>query len=169
MLVSQTWHAKERKDTKLFKQEQQQEHIGGSNRTGEFHKNIVTKHIMCFTVESGPCPTETRMKTTSREIFGIPLQTYEKSKTKSRRKARIIFHQFQDVRSGLLRGVCKRGGGDYIYIRNSMERRGEGAAQRNLYNHPNLKGGENTELAQIHSNACRLTHLFSPGRFPVVA
>ena len=74
MLMSQTWHhAHERKDTKLSEQEQQRQHIGGSNRTGEFHKNIVTKH-MCFTVESGPRCTETRTKTTSRAIFGIPLQ-----------------------------------------------------------------------------------------------
>ena len=53
MLISQTWQAHERKDTKLSEQKQQQEHIGGSNRTGEFHKKIVTTH-MCFTVESGP-------------------------------------------------------------------------------------------------------------------
>ena len=56
MLISQTWHAHKRKDTKLSEQKQQQEHIGRSNRTGEFRKNIVTKH-MCFTVESGPRPT----------------------------------------------------------------------------------------------------------------
>ena len=114
MLISQTWQAHERKDTKLSEQKQQQEHIGGSNRTGEFHKNIVKKH-MCFTVESGPRYTETRTKTTSRAIFGIPLQKYFRVKTKSRRKARILFHQFQDVHSGLLHGVCKRGGGDLIY------------------------------------------------------
>ena len=73
MHFSQTLHAHKRKDTNLFEQKQQQEHIGGSNRTGEFHKQIVTKH-MCFTVDSGPRPTETRTKTTSRAIFGIPLQ-----------------------------------------------------------------------------------------------
>ena len=100
MLISQTWHAHKRKDTNLFEQKQQQEHIGRSNWTGEFHKNIFTKH-MCFTVESGPRYTETRTKTTSRAIFGIHLHHYEKSKTKSRRKARIVFHQFQDVRSGM--------------------------------------------------------------------
>ena len=101
MLISQTWHAHKRKDTKLFEQKQQQEHIGRSNWTSEFHKNIVTKHV-CFTVESGPRYTETRTKTTSRAIFGIPLQKENSTKTKSRRKARIMFHQFQDVRSGLL-------------------------------------------------------------------
>ena len=90
MLISQTWHAHKRKDTKLFEQKQQQEHIGGSNRTGEFHKNIVTKH-MCFTVESGPCPTETRTKTTSRAIFGIPLQTYEKVKNEKPQESEDIF------------------------------------------------------------------------------
>ena len=58
MLISQTWHVHKRKDAKLSEQQQQQEHIGGSNRTSEFHKKIVTKH-MCFTVESGPGPTET--------------------------------------------------------------------------------------------------------------
>ena len=94
MFISPTWYAHKRKDTKLSDQKQQQEHIGGSNWTVEFHKNIVTKH-MCFTVESGPRPTETRTKTTSRAIFGIPLQKKHSTKTKSRRKARIIFHKFQ--------------------------------------------------------------------------
>ena len=101
MLISQTWHAHKRKDTKFFEQKQQQEHIGGSNRAGEFHKNTMTKH-MCFTVESGPRCTGTRTKTTSRAIFGIPLQKNNSTKTKSRGKASIFFHQFQDVRSGLL-------------------------------------------------------------------
>ena len=57
MLISRTWHAHKRKDTKSFEQKQQQEHIGRSNWTGEFHKKIVAKHV-CFTVESGPRPTE---------------------------------------------------------------------------------------------------------------
>ena len=55
MHISQTLHAHKRKDTNLF--EQKQEHIGGSNRTGEFHLICITKH-MCFTVESGPRYTE---------------------------------------------------------------------------------------------------------------
>ena len=119
MLISQTWQAHERKDTKLSEQKQQQEHIGGSNRTGEFHKQIVTTH-MCFTVESGPGPTGTRTKTTSRAIFGIPLHTEFSIKTKSRRKATIFFHQFQTSAADCS-VACAGGEAETIYIRSSME------------------------------------------------
>ena len=100
MLISQTLHAHKRKDTNLFEQKQQQEHIGGSNRTGEFHKKIVTKH-MCFTVESGPCPTGARTRTPRRRLFVVKRIEFEKSKTKSRRKAIVTVRQFEDVRSGM--------------------------------------------------------------------
>ena len=80
MLISQTWQAHERKDTKLSEQKQQQEHIGRANRTGEIHKKIVTTH-MCFTVGSGPLPTETRTKTLQRRLFIVKRLQYEKSKT----------------------------------------------------------------------------------------
>ena len=56
---------------------------------------------MCFTVESGPGPTGTRTKTLRRRLFVVTRIEFEKSKTKSRRKAIVIFRQFQDVRSGM--------------------------------------------------------------------
>ena len=56
---------------------------------------------MCFTVESGPRPTGTRTKTLRRRLFVVKRIEFEKSKTKSRRKAIVTFRQFEDVRSGM--------------------------------------------------------------------
>ena len=56
---------------------------------------------MCFTVESGPRPTGTRTKTLRRRLFVVKRIEFEKSKTKSRRKANVTFRQFEDVRSGM--------------------------------------------------------------------
>ena len=56
---------------------------------------------MSFTVESGVGPTGTRMKTLRRRLFVVKRIEFEKSKTKSRRKAIVTFRQFQDVRSGM--------------------------------------------------------------------
>ena len=50
--------------------------------------------------------------------FTLPV--FEKSKTKSRRKASVHFHHFEDVRSGM----AKRAAGEEeetLYIRSSME------------------------------------------------
>ena len=98
---------------------QQEEYIGGSNRTSEFHKKIATKH-MCFTVESGPRYAGTRTKTTSRAIFGKPLQKYFRVKTKSRRKARIFFHKFQTSAAVWAKADASEEE-ETIYIRSSME------------------------------------------------
>ena len=65
-----------------------------------FSKQIDTKH-MSFTVESGPGPTGTRTKTLRRRLFVVKRIEFEKSKTKSRRKAIVTFRQFEDVRSGM--------------------------------------------------------------------
>ena len=65
-----------------------------------FSKNIDTKH-MCFTVESGPRPTGTRTRTLRRRLFVVKRIEFEKSKTKSRRKAIVTFRQFEDVRNGM--------------------------------------------------------------------
>ena len=84
-----------------------------------FSKNIDTKH-MCFTVESGPRPTGTRTKTLRRRLFVVKRIEFEKSKTKSRRKASVTFRQFEDVRSGM----ANRDAGEEeetIYIRSSIE------------------------------------------------
>ena len=56
---------------------------------------------MSFTVESGPGPTGTRMKTLRQRLFVVKRIEFEKSKTKSRRKAIVTFRQFEDVRSGM--------------------------------------------------------------------
>ena len=56
---------------------------------------------MCFTVESGPRPTGTRTRTLRRRLFVVKRIEFEKSKTKSRRKAIVTFRQFEDVRSGM--------------------------------------------------------------------
>ena len=56
---------------------------------------------MSFTVESGVCPTGARTKTLRRRLFVVKRIEFEKSKTKSRRKAIVTFRQFQDVRSGM--------------------------------------------------------------------
>ena len=79
-----------------------------------FSKNIDTKH-MCFIVESGPHPTGTRTKTLRRRLFVVKRIEFEKSKTKSRRKANVIFHQFEDVRSGMAKRDASEEEEDVIY------------------------------------------------------
>ena len=58
---------------------------------------------MCVTVESGPGPTGTGTKTLRRRLFGVKRIEFEKSKTKSRRKAIVTCRQFEDVRSGMVK------------------------------------------------------------------
>ena len=79
-----------------------------------FSKNIDTKH-MCFTVESGPGPTGTRTKTLRRRLFVVKRIEFEKSKTKSRRKANVTFRQFEDVRSGMANRSAGEEEEDVIY------------------------------------------------------
>ena len=74
--------------------------LGPPGRLGRFSKKIDTKH-MSFTVESGVCPTGAQTKTLRRRLFVVKRIEFEKSKTKSRRKAIVTFRQFQDVRSGM--------------------------------------------------------------------
>ena len=56
---------------------------------------------MCFTVESEVGCTGARTKTLRRRLFVVKRIEFEKSKTKSRRKAIATFRQFEDVRSGM--------------------------------------------------------------------
>ena len=74
--------------------------LGPAGGPVRFSKHIDTKH-MCFTVESGPRPTGTRTKTLRRRLFVVKRIEFEKSKTKSRRKAIVTVRQFEDVRSGM--------------------------------------------------------------------
>ena len=73
-----------------------------------------TKH-MCFIVESGPGPAGTRTKTLRRRLFIVKGIEFEKSKTKSRRKAIVTFRQFEDVRSGMAKRYAGEEEEDVIY------------------------------------------------------
>ena len=88
--------------------------LGPPSRPVRFSKNIATKH-MCFTVESGPGPTGTRTKTLRRRLFVVKRIEFEKSKTKSRRKAIVTFRQFEDVRSGMANRDAGEEEEDVIY------------------------------------------------------
>ena len=89
--------------------------LGPAGGPVRFSKQIDTKH-MTFTVESGPRPTGTRTKTLRRRLFVVKRIEFEKSKTKSRRKANVTFRQFEDVRSGMaVRNAGEEEEEDVIY------------------------------------------------------
>ena len=75
---------------------------------------------MCFTVESEVGHTGARTRTLRRRLFVVKRLNFEKSKTKSRRKANVFFCQFEDVRSGMAaRDAAEEE--ETIYIRSSIE------------------------------------------------
>ena len=65
-----------------------------------YRKKTVTKH-MCFTVESGLCPTGARTRALRWRLFIVKRLNYFCVKTKNRRKANVNFRPFRDVRSGM--------------------------------------------------------------------
>ena len=89
-------------------------HWGPPGGPVRFRKKIDTRH-MCFTVESGPCPTGARTKTLRRRLFVVKRIEFEMTKTKSRRKANVTFRQFQDVRSGMANRDAGEEEEDVIY------------------------------------------------------
>ena len=99
--IRREWRRYHARSPQLAHKSSKSNPLGPPGGLVRFSKNIDTTH-MCFTVENGPRPTGTRTRTLRRRLFVVKRIEFEKSKTKSRRKANVTFRQFEDVRSRMV-------------------------------------------------------------------